>query len=159
MECWYTRPSAHSVWLCLLLNALWAGPLKQGAEVEGAGTWLSKSVYTLLRGNPQSTIQLAAPGCLSISSKKLICRKIARGKSSQGNYFSHHPALWMAHTLPLSSSVHESVHEACKSEFLCQLNCIFSVCQAFNWWFSVFLRSQRDPCHWDHKLYFNDCRF
>lgn len=39
------------------------------------------------------------------------------------------------------------------------LSRIFSVYQAFNWWFMVFLRSQRDLCHWNHKAYFNDCRF
>lgn len=152
--------SAHSVWLCLLLNMIWTSPLKQEVEVEGAGRWLSKSTYTLSQKNPQLTVELAAPGCPSFSPKKFICRKIARGKCFQGNYFSHHniqPCRW--HTLVHSPSMSTSLHEAFKSEFLCQLNWIFSVCQAFNWWFSVVLRSQRNPCHWNHKAYFNDCRF
>lgn len=105
------------------------------------------SFYTLSQGNPQMTIQVDAPGCPSSSPEKLICRKIARGKSSQGNYYSHHnfhPS--ECHTLPLFR-LHGSMREICKSEFLCQLNCMFSRCQTFTWWFSVFLRGQRDLCH------------
>lgn len=41
--------------------------------------------YTLSQGNPQLTIQVTAPGCPSSSPEKLICKKIACGKSSGRN--------------------------------------------------------------------------